>query len=439
MNKVIEYLRSKVSKDDYIIVGVSGGSDSMSLLHLLITLRDTISFNIVCAHVNHKKRFESDAEAIFLKEYCIKNNVIFESIEFDQYTKDNFHNQARHRRYQYFKELVNKYHAKYLMTAHHGDDLMETILMRLVRGSSLRGYAGFEMEIKHDNYSLLRPLVLVDKETIMKYIALNNIEYVTDKSNEEDIYTRNRFRKEVIPFLKNENKDVLSKFIKFSDMIYQCDIYIDNELNKIIEKVYINNEIKVDEFLKIDLLLQNKLLNRILKNIYKDNINLINDEHINNIIALINNVKPNASLYLPNKIRVIKTYNYLKFDKVPNVKIDYRYKLEDGLDLPNGMHIQVVSSSDNNSNYIARLNSNEIELPLWVRNRKEGDKMELKGIKGSKKIKDIFIDAKISTDLRNNYPIVTDNRDVIVFIPGLKKSKYDKDKLENYDIIIKCD
>lgn len=434
----MDYLLTKVHSGDLLVVAVSGGMDSMALLHLLTNVRKKIDIQLICAHINHKKRIESDEELIFVKEYCNQHQILFESMEFTDYTNENFHHQARRKRYDFFKKVVHQYKANFLLTAHHGDDLMETILMRLTRGSSFRGYAGFEREIKKNGYTILRPLIMVGREQINDYINEHQIPFVVDSSNVEDVYTRNRFRKEIIPFLKNENKDVLNKFVKFSELIYEYDSYFECELNKVIHQVYHDKEIQVDAFVELNSILQVRVIQHVLKEVYQDEIHDIHDEHVDKIRTLIFNKQPNLSFFLPHKIRIVKAYNHVIFEYIKNAKMDYEYKIEHRIDLPNGMSLEIINETDSKNNYVTRLNSQEIKLPLFVRNRRDGDKIELKGMNGSKKIKDIFIDAKIDRVLRDNYPIVTDSRGVIVFVPGLKKSKFDKRPDEKYDIIVKC-
>ena len=141
MDKVYDELlnRLNIKYGDAVVVGVSGGPDSMALLHLLIRLKKALDLQIICAHVNHntgrKGQFE---EQKFVEDYCKKNSVIFETMTIEKYGDDNFHNEARTIRYSFFNSLIKKYNAKYLFTAHHADDLMETILMRIVRGSTLK-------------------------------------------------------------------------------------------------------------------------------------------------------------------------------------------------------------------------------------------------------------------------------------------------------------
>ena len=156
-------------KDDIIVIGCSAGPDSMSLVDLLLKVRNKYNLSLIIAHVNHNVRKESFIECDFLKKYCIDNNLIFESMIIDNYGDDNFHNEARNIRYHFFEKIVHKYHANYLMTAHHGDDLIETILMRIVRGSNLSGYSGFHELLNMGDYILARPLLHYTKQQLEEY------------------------------------------------------------------------------------------------------------------------------------------------------------------------------------------------------------------------------------------------------------------------------
>ena len=205
MDTVYNFLINKIklNKQDKIVVGVSAGPDSMALLYILKELKEKIGFALIVAHINHNIRPESKEEETFLNKYCQDNNIVFESMTITHYGDDNFHNEARNIRYRFYDDVINKYQAKYLMTGHHADDLMETILMRMVRGSSLRGYAGFSISSKKNNYIIVRPLINVTKEEIEFFAKKNNIPYRIDKSNYKDKYTRNRYRMNILPFIKN--------------------------------------------------------------------------------------------------------------------------------------------------------------------------------------------------------------------------------------------
>ena len=434
MNKAIEFLENNLH-DETIVVATSGGPDSMALLYLVSSLKEKLNLKVICAHVNHKLRKESDDEEVMVKNFCDEKGLIFEILTIDNYNDDNFHNDARTKRYDFFEKCVKKHHALHLLTAHHGDDLMETILMRLVRGSSFRGYAGFGLKNDRVGYTILRPLIFYTKDEILSFVLENEIPYAIDKSNEKDIYTRNRFRKYILPSLKKEDINVHEKFYKFSKMIEMYDNYISKETIKQFNDVYSNDKILVDKFKDLDNLIQIRIIEILLHNIYQDDLMVITDKHVESIYELIYSEKPNKEINLPSGKKAVKSYNELYI--TGNLKVDsYEIELDEFTLVPNGKTIRKIKETTSNSNNICRLNSVELNLPLYIRNRKDGDKIYVKGLKGSKKIKDIFIDEKLSKEKRDSWPILVDSADNILWIPGIKKSKFDKQKEENYDIIL---
>ena len=435
MNEAIEFLKQNLNKNETVVVAVSGGPDSMVLLHLVNNLKQEYSLKIVCAHVNHKLRDESEDEADMIRHYCTKNAISFEYMTIDNYKDDNFHNDARIKRYTFFEECVNKYQANHLLTAHHGDDLIETILMRLIRGSSLKGYAGFLETIPRETFIILRPLIQNTKTEIMEFAKENKIIYAVDQSNEKDIYTRNRIRKNILPSLKEEDANVHKKFYKFSKTLELYSNYIDKEVKTKLNSVYKNNELDIDKFKKLDDVIQIKIINFILEEAYQDDLILITDKHTDMILDLINSDKANQTVSLPNKIG-LKSYNIFKIiEDLDNH--DYKYELKKEVSLPNGKKIETIKEIPNNTNFTCTLNSKELKLPLYVRNRMDGDKMQIKGMEGTKKVKDIFIDEKVPLEERSLWPVLVDSKDNIVWLPGLKKSQFNKQKDENYDIILR--
>ena len=169
MKDVYDYLRGKVEYRDTVVLGISGGPDSMALLKVVMNLKQELDLIVVVCHINHNIREESKTEEEYLREFCKNEGLIFEAMKIESYGEDNFHNEARTMRYNFFDKICKEYNAKYLMTAHHGDDLIETILMRIVRGSTLKGYSGFSKEVIKEDYTILRPLISVTKETLVKY------------------------------------------------------------------------------------------------------------------------------------------------------------------------------------------------------------------------------------------------------------------------------
>ena len=419
--------------DEYIIVGVSAGPDSMALLHMLI---NNTSKKIICTHINHNVRKQSNEEEAFLKKYCIDNNIIFESMKITDYKENNFENEARKKRYEFYEKILNKYNSHTLLLAHHGDDLIETVLMKIIRGSNLEGYAGIKTYSKQKNYTIIRPLLNLTKEDIIKYNQENKIKYYIDNTNNNDKYTRNRIRLNLLPLLKKENKNIHMKFLKYSNTLQEYYNYVEDITTKKIEKDYKNNTIDISIFNKEHPFMKKNIIFYILSELYNNESNIIKDKNINDILKLIDNTKPNLKIILPKGLIAKKEYNKIIFIKEKNKKnTKYKYTLKNTMKIEN-IIIKKEKEIDSDGNNVCRLNSKELKLPLYIRNKKNGDYIYLLGTNGRKKIKDIFIENKMPLNKREAYPLLVDANDTILWIPNIKKSKYNVKKDELYDIIL---
>ena len=410
-----------------VVVGVSSGPDSMCLLNLL----EQKTNKLVVCHINHNVRKESTTEEEYLKDYCQKHNLIFESMKITEYKETNFENEARKKRYNFYEKILFKYHSTKLFLAHHGDDQIETVLMKIVRGSNLEGYAGIKEISKVKNYQIIRPLLKVTKEDIINYNKSHNITYFIDSSNTNTDYTRNRYRQKILPLLKEEDKDVHKKFLKYSNTLLEYDNYIKSLVKKNITIIYIDELLKLDDFL-----IKNTLY-YILNNIYSNESNIVTEKHINSIIQLINNNKPNLNINLPNNKIIVKEYNKLLIKENTSKKSNYKIELTNNLIIDN-LEFNIIDNTENDSNYICRIDKSTIALPLYFRNRIDGDYIILKGSNNKKKIKEIMIENKLPISQRITYPILIDSNNNIIWIPGIKKSKFCSKKNEKYDIIIEC-
>lgn len=427
MNNVIEFLKSKLSNEDTVIVACSGGPDSMCLLDIV----KSVTNNIIIACVNHNVRESSKEEFEYVKGFANKNNLKFEGLELTFNTLANFECNARNKRYEFLNELLEKYHGKYILTAHHGDDLIETILMRLTRGSKLSGYIG----IKKENNKYLRPLLYVTKKDIIEYLDKNQIKYFIDETNNSDEHQRNRYRKNIIPFLKKEDKNIHLKYLKYSKQLQEYDNYIKDVISSIIDKIYIYNCINIDSVKNVHPFLIKNIIYHILSKIYNNKTNIIKEKNIVDIIKLIHNPKPNVKINLPKNYIAKKEYNKIYIEQNKEQEKKYKYILNDKL-IINDIIIKKVDKEEKDDNTICRLNNKDIKFPLYIRNRIDGDYIILKGLNKKKKVKDIFIEKKIPKEKRDKYPLLTDANNNILWIPNLKKSKYISKKDEIYDIIL---
>lgn len=432
MNEVKEFLEQKLQDNETVVLALSGGPDSMCLLHLLQQVKKKIT--IICAHVNHKTRKENQSEYQFVRDYLKKSGITLEYYEILSYQKGRFREaEAREKRYQFFFDVYHKYQAKYLLTAHHADDLIETIIMRMLRGSSLEGYAGILQESTQKEVNLLRPLLRVNKKEIIKYLQKNNLSYVTDVSNESEDYLRNRIRLHILPILQEE-KNYVSQFLNYSLTLQEASKLISKRMESIYPLVVEKNQIKKDEFLKLSIEEQNYILRKYFSKNYKNSINKVQDKHIILCRELLKKTHSMISMPLNKEWYVSKS-----FAKIKNKKSfeDYFIELKERVVLPNQMIVKKISKYEEKSNYEIHLNSKDIKLPLYLTTRKKAMRMEVKNLKGSKKVSDIMIDKKIERENRDEIPILVDSNNTVLWILGVSKSKYDVLKNEKYDIIYK--
>lgn len=250
--KVLETIKkyNLIQNGDKIVLGVSGGPDSISMLDILNEIRidktNNLDFNIVVAHVNHMIREEAGEDLEFVKNFCNKIGVEFysKSIDIQKIANTNkigTEEAGRNARYEFFDEILEKTNSNKIAIAHNKNDKVETIIMNMLRGSGIAGLKGIE-PIKNDKY--IRPLIECERFEIEEYCKQNNIEPRIDRTNFENVYTRNKVRNIVIPYIKQEfNPNIIQTMDRLSDLVKEEDEY----LEKVVEtkyKEYVQQESK---------------------------------------------------------------------------------------------------------------------------------------------------------------------------------------------------
>lgn len=437
MKEVIKYIEKlKIKENDNIVCAVSGGPDSMALLIILKSLKDAYRFNLIVPHVNHHLRKESDKEERYIREFCEKNSLIFEIYDYFPRDLKNLEAKAREARYEFFEKMVDKYKAKYLFTAHHSDDLIETILMKLVRGSTINGYKGFKIEDKRSTYTLCRPLLLADKKEIIKYLKEKKQKYFIDKTNKISLFTRNRYRLKIVPLLRKENPNINNSFLDYSLAIDEMNSYIDKKVEDIYLDIVINKKINLEKFNKEDIIIRKKILEKFLEEEYGSDIVEINKRHINSILNITEDYSGKKTLDMPFNKVLVREYKELYFF-VENHYIQ-KEEILDKNKVFNMFKIYLDKDGNLDNNFVMRINKKDIKLPLIIRTIEEDDIIILNNL-GTKKVKDVFKDSKVKEEIRKYYPVITDSNNKIIFIPGIKKSNILKKKTDKYDIIITCE
>ena len=269
INLVIEKLKQTL-KLQKVLLACSTGVDSMVLLDLLRKSLD--ASQIVIAHVNHQRRSESAIEETYILSYAKQNHINCYTTKLPHYSGNNFQNWARKKRYAFFLEIAEAEKIDIVLLAHHADDNLETILLRLLRSSSLEGYGGIKEYSNYQGLTIYRPLLNISKDEIIEYAKSNSIKYFEDSSNFEDDYARNRIRHYVLPILKKENPALTKAISCFSNTILEANEFIKNYETNFIKRqqmVYNNNDyfakIDLGEFLNETTFLQTQILFRMLK------------------------------------------------------------------------------------------------------------------------------------------------------------------------------
>ena len=437
-NKVEKYLKQKQFslKGKGILVGVSGGPDSLALLNYLWERRKNEEFLLVVSQVDHMFRGEESYEdAKFVEEFCKNKRIPFtmKRINVPQYMKESGKSSqvaARECRYQFFAEVINEYNLDYLALAHHGDDQVETILMRLTRGSSGSSRAGIPFSRPFEKGLIIPPFLCVNRGEIESYCREHRLQPRQDPSNKKDDYLRNRFRKYVVSFLKKENPNVHEHFQRFSEELYEDEEYLRELTKQKMNTVWKEKKtgkitIDIDAFQAMPMALQRRGIQLILNYLYQKRPASLSAIHIDYFFSLIESSNPSGSLDFPSGLKVNRSYRlcHFLFSNENNSGFYLEISEPGKYRIPNGDAITVrytKQPAEITTDSIL-LKRQDISLPIIVRTKEEGDRMSIKGMEGTKKIKKIFIDQKIPIAERQNWPVITDGHHHILWLPTLKK------------------
>ena len=284
-----------IEKNDSIVVGVSGGPDSMTLLSILLKLKEEFNLKIYVAHVNHMLRENAIKDEEYVKEFCEKNNIeIFikkaNIFEIAQKEKIGLEEAGRNVRYNFFEEVLKKTESNKIAIAHNLNDKVETIIMNTLRGSGVSGLKGIEAKRK----KYIRPLIEIERYEIEKYCIENKINPRHDESNDDNTYTRNKIRNIVIPYIKNEfNPNIIKTLNRLSEIIKEEDEYVQSETEKIFKEILLideKNKIEFDprKFNEQEKVIQKNLILLAIKKV-KGSTQGIEKVNIDDIIKLCNN------------------------------------------------------------------------------------------------------------------------------------------------------
>lgn len=400
----LDFVQSKdlFSKEDNLLLALSGGADSVSLFHML--RESGYSFSV--AHVNYSLRGEeSDLDREFVKSLCEKHGIecFIKDVPESHWEKGmNIQAEARDIRYAFFNELAEENDFSKILSAHHKADNIETILMNISRGTGISGLKGMETI----SGNLVRPLLFAERKNIEAYLEDNKYDWRNDSSNSSSKYKRNRFRNEIIPLFENENpsfSDAIDRMIENVELVEGVFLeafktFCSNSVKKVGAKVYID---------KSDILNLNRFLFEYLKDFG------FNRDQVKDMLLTLPNVGKHFEsgshvLFVDRSDLVI----VLKEDEVDeSLEI-----VENASALLNPIILKFYTKDELNKNagqVLGQFDKAKLKFPLKLRVWKEGDRIHPLGMKGTKKISDVLTDKKVSIASRKSTMVLLSDNEIV--------------------------
>lgn len=424
---------------DHVIVGVSGGADSLCLLHVLNRLKDELGIKLFAAHLNHQFRgVDAEEDASFVEEICRQWNIPcrIESFDVPAYAKAmglSPEEAGREIRYQLFERVKKEANANKIAVAQNQNDNVETVLMRLLRGTGLEGLKGIE-PVRQD---IIRPLLECSRESIECYCTAHQLTPRVDKTNLEPVYLRNKIRLELIPYLQTSfNPNINEAVIRLAQVAREENEYLEQQ-GEILFKKMAEIEAHSIKISKAALqeqhpAMQRRLLRKSLETL-AETLNGFEYKHFQGMLQLLDK-NTGAAMTLPYSIRAYISYDNLiiakkieKTDKKCYYKLKYNCDnavFEAGIDVK----LQLIEMKDLStipkSNCSVYLDAGKVKGELVLRNRGLGDIFSPIGLKGSKKLKDYLIDKKIPKEKRDDLLLLAEGNEIVWILGGVISEKY---------------
>ncbi len=409
LQKIKTYIAEKglFEADTTLIVGFSGGADSMALLDILTLL----GYRCIAAHCNfHLRGEESDDDAQFVKKWCKENDIEFTSIDFNtkQYAADkkiSIEMAARELRYSWFEVMRQQYNADAIAVAHHKDDSVETVLLNLIRGTGISGLSG----ILPKNGKIVRPMLCVTRIEIENYLREREIPFRTDSTNYEDIYTRNHIRLNVLPMLQKLNPSVSESVFRTSENLAEAEKVYKKAVDTDIKTVLQNNKIDIEKLKQT--VSPASVLFEILSplgfhpSVIEDVKNALNAS--------------SGKVFYSSTYRLIKDRVYFLIDKIEKSESENQIFFIDSATReilnPISLEIKVtdIPKSLNKSNNVLYADIAKLSFPLKLRKWKSGDWFIPLGMKGKKKLSDFFTDQKFNLKQKERTWILLSGENVV--------------------------
>jgi len=411
-----------IEKSDTIVVAVSGGPDSVAMMQLLLSIKNAFNLKLYGVHLDHVTRDgQSTLDANFVKDFFDNNGIegYFFKKDIEKYAKElniSFEEAGRLERYRLFNQVMKKTNANKIALGQNLNDQGETLLFRLFRGTGLDGLTG--IDYKRDGY-IIRPILDLTREEIERYCEENDLNTRLDHTNLERIYSRNRIRLDIIPYIKEHFNNKIEKALwRTSRLLSEDQMLINQVVDNYMDAHVSFYEGKYIVNIKTFNKEMKALRSRVVREIFyrlKGDLEGVSYKNIESILSLIEKEKTGKEKEF-YEIKCFINYEQVEFFKKEQVN-------------PNKIDRNLVLEVINNPEKI-KLTINPLEIyvdydkiqgEIFIRYRKPGDRFRPLGMKGSKKIKDYFIDEKIALGERDKVPLVCDEKNII-WVVGYRMS-----------------
>ena len=413
---------SLIKRGEKVLIGVSGGPDSMALLNILFKLKEELSFEIAVATFNHMIRRESNSEVRFVEKFAKNLGIRFfkgkaNVKQISSETKRSIEDTAREERFKFLFKIKEQEGFDKIALGHNLDDLTETMLINIFKGCGVSGIVGIK-PLSFDG--IIHPIIYIERKEIEEYLTENNIPYKTDFSNFSLCYLRNKIRYQVIPLIESIFPEAKKQLLHLSLITMEEDNFIDPIAKEELGMVKNNDHYSLVLVKRLPVALKR----RVIKDILEEEANF---DRVERFINFLESSK--RRINIAQDIFIEKDLSSFWFER----KSPFSIKHESTINIPGDTLIEeagvkiktyIASELPQLNNFKVAFDLDKLKLPLKIRFRKEGDTIRLEN--GIKKLQDLFVDMKIRKDRRYKTPILVDGNDEILWVVGVRRSSISK-------------
>ncbi|MGH7779505.1 MAG: tRNA lysidine(34) synthetase TilS [Candidatus Binataceae bacterium] len=424
--------RVRAGRDTLILVAISGGADSVAMLHALVDLRESFGYRLAAAHLNHRIRgAQSDRDEEFVRALCARlgiDLVARRAAGLDA-TMPNLEEAAREARHGFLRRTAEALGATHVALGHHRDDQAETILLRMLRGTGIAGLGAMD-EARADG--ILRPMLSLSREQIRAYLHAIGASFVEDSTNASVATMRNRIRHELLPTLERDYaRGVGARLAELSGEMRTLDAYLAREaLRELAAMRIVGGGLELSRFAMLDPALRAPVLRAFVAERI-GSLRRVGRAHLDAMVSLVQGGPPNGEISLPGRWRAVRAYSTLRLTREtartrPEFSVPLALEGATVVEAAGYAFDAVVMAAADakmpNNKSVALFDLREIAATgLTVRNFLPGDRVRPIGMNGTRKVKDVLIDSKVARERRARIPIVAAEDDV-VWIPGVVRS-----------------